>query len=100
MLLLLLLTFCTISLAEKSDLVCCSQTDLDGTVFCVSNFVLANCVSDGVADPKTANCCKSKIFSCDEYFILVDGLPVASTCDHGNGGGDTDTDTDTTTDDK
>jgi len=105
MLLLLLLTFCTITLAKKTDLVCCSQTDLDGTVFCVSNFVRANCVSNGVADPKTANCCKSKAFSCDQYFIQVGADSVASTCDrgngngggHGNGGGD---DTDTTTEDE
>ena len=93
MLLLLLLTFCTITLA-KTDLVCCSQTDLDGTVFCVSNFVRADCVDNGVADPKTANCCKSKAFSCDQYFIQVGTESVASTCDRGLGD-----DTDTTTDD-
>lgn len=100
---LLLLTFCAIALAKKNQ-VCCAQTDLNDKLVCISNVPTATCApSNAQSDKKTANCCKSKKFACDQYFILVNELPVASTCENGNGGGiDTDTttdDTDTTTDD-
>lgn len=81
--------------AAQTNLVCCAQSDLAGNLSCISNTPSAICSpSNAQADTTQANCCKSKLFSCAQYFVFVNNDAVASTC---NNYTDTDTDTDTTT---
>lgn len=94
MIALLILALCAVALAADKKGVCCSQLDLENNRICISNVPAAQCTpNNALSDPKHANCCKTKAFSCDQYFILVGSVPVASTCAHDK------VDTDTTTDD-
>jgi hypothetical protein len=97
---LLAVAVVVVSAADKNA-VCCALTDLNtNKLLCFSNTAAATCnPANALADTRHANCCKTKQFSCDQYFIIVNGQPVASTCAHDNGHKDTDTDTDTTAND-
>lgn len=82
LLVVVLVVLCAFGEAKKTATICCAQLAKGGHISCISNATFDQCDrSKSLFDEKTSDCCKTTMFACTEFLIMVNNEPVESTCE-------------------
>lgn len=82
-LLIFVLAACVLSEARNTTNVCCAELTEEGNTACLSNVPPQLCTTPkSIPDMNHVDCCRTEMFACTHFFVLVNGERVESTCEN------------------